>query len=344
MNNSTRVPNSVIYLIASAFQNVQYLEQNAKNIMQGNYRLGSVQDVHGIWHSARDFLQGTLRELHEIRNDGLNELRQRDIFVLGQIFDNVDLEFANDLTYYVDKLKAVAETFEDWIYRCANPNLRGAPNIYATRSLEMVNLSNELNFTRASLSTQFQKASPPYGYLTLCRGAVDLINRRDRGRVTPIRGSTHYISRTSSRRYVRDNGGGYRWWKCPSCAFRCEFYVAPGASATSTILDSDHIVTPRTISDMRYRATLSAMNHLPVEDVKDNDTLEKDTLGCAVCVAEGRHLSPGDNAFQRRGQLLNHLRARHSIHLPIDLITNRLGITVGPYAPIDTSFNVHFIR
>lgn len=346
MNGGMGANVPVTELLTSTSNYLKLLRNNAKEILQRNLQLNPVRDAFGRWHSPQHFLHEMLLSLQRIEHDGLIGLRQRDVPILRQIFDDIEVNMAYDLEPHVNEVDDIAATFEEWIYQSLYPFLRGQSSIYSNLAQSTSNLRQNLTQTRDTLLASDRSAilgrrtRPSFPPNQLCPGAIKLINGHDYGRITLINTSRYYLARDSGA-HLRANGGNYRWWNCPFCAFRCEFYVGSGSRSLSRCT---RILTPKSHPDIRYRSILSAKYHLPTEDVKDVDRLETETLGCAVCVAEGRALRRGENIFKRRGHLLSHLRARHFDYLPTGLILDRLNINVGPYAPTGPAFDVHFMK
>ncbi len=139
-----------------------------------------------------------------------------------------------------------------------------------------------------------------------CRGALQLSNRRDKGRIS-------FVERKDlseeNRQKLKAFGGAFLNWECPECSYKVRYHVAN--SATSNIHTTDEI---REHSGLRiqYRSSFLAKCHLylPLSD-KKSASPSAIKYGCVFCFAGGKDLERDKTAFTNPQAFAEHIDHKH---------------------------------
>lgn len=338
-------PSEVGIILASTADLLEDISRTIERNMTNNADLPNFVDSYGRYYSSSGYLRILLGNSESVKGDGLEDLRNLNIDVLRQLFDNIELEMAETLTRHVLKLTSISRKFEEWAYTCYEPSLRGVPNFYSSITKSVSELEQRLSRTYNDLSQQPRRAALPSdsssAWPSLCPGAIKLINSRDEGIVEST--STDDCSRAisaRSRSNLESVGGYYKWWYCGRCDYRCEFHVRD--EADMSLSDANLILPSTRFPDLYFRETLWAKFHICTANVMDTYRDGPEVLGCVICVAEGKPLR--NNIFRPRGELLRHIRNHHFDILPSEVIRDKLRVAVGETIPRASTFDMCFIK
>ncbi|RMZ80800.1 hypothetical protein DV737_g2823, partial [Chaetothyriales sp. CBS 132003] len=69
-----------------------------------------------------------------------------------------------------------------------------------------------------------------------CRGAIQVLNGRDRGKISRV---TDWDLLAENRARLRQYGGAYLWWECPQCDFRLRYHLSD--SGKTNILSTEEV-------------------------------------------------------------------------------------------------------
>ncbi len=167
-----------------------------------------------------------------------------------------------------------------------------------------------------------------------CRGAIQMLNGRDRGRISYV---TERDLLDENRARLRQFGGAYLWWQCSSCEFRLRYHVSD--SAHSNIHSTEEIRSHGGIP-IDYKSAFLTKCHLfqPKEIVGSPQrrgsifgrgsviTLPK--YGCGFCFALGKKLSHGLTSFGTGRELALHMAERHRKIMPPGPVLQKLNVAV----------------
>lgn len=171
------------------------------------------------------------------------------------------------------------------------------------------------------------------GPLTLCKGAIQILNGDDNGEVDYVKDKELSAENDT---YLRKNKGRYLWWKCTSCDFQIKFWVK--RSATSTISLTEEIKSHPGLS-VKYRSISLAKSHLFRKP--PGRTLPSHKYGCTFCVAHGQRVEKGKTAFASGKDLAQHIRAQHVNPLPAQVLLNKMNVSIGGNALTDEKVDIY---
>ncbi|KIW20321.1 hypothetical protein PV08_00896 [Exophiala spinifera] len=156
-----------------------------------------------------------------------------------------------------------------------------------------------------------------------CRGALQISNKRDRGRIS-------FVERKDlsedNEQTLKAFGGAYLNWQCPECSFKVRYHVA--SSATSSIHSTDEVREHSGVK-VQYRSSFLAKCHLylPLSD-KKSTSASAIKYGCVFCFACGKGLDRDKAAFTNPQAFAEHLEAKHRKTLPATLMLHRYDVAV----------------
>lgn len=171
---------------------------------------------------------------------------------------------------------------------------------------------------------------------TFCRGALQMSNHRDRGRISFVEKKDLF---EEDRRTLKAFGGAFLNWTCPECAYKVRYHVA--SSATSNIHTTDEVREHNGIG-LQYRSSFLAKCHLYLP-LSEKTSMSSSTsrrvsvhlslgavakYGCVFCFASGRQLERGDSAFDTARDLAEHISLEHRTALPPSMMLHRFLVAV----------------
>ena len=263
---------------------------------------------------------------------------------LSLIMDIPEVAAADYLIQIIDQILNAIHGFQEIFEQRYDPELKVKKpfgTIYETIEFREKQLQH----------LQFEAQRPPPGMheplhpedmtptepVYFCRGAVQLINDRDKGRINAVLPSELL---KENKIVLNKFGGAFLWWQCPSCDFRARFHVA--GSTSSTIHNTEEI-REHPNCEVEYRSVFLAKSHLfndpsyvgerSVEVLnrrprsfggrsnsfggRSNITTsryirESPKYGCVFCFAQGHELSWENDTMFRSGQeLAEHIADHH---------------------------------
>ncbi|KIX02529.1 uncharacterized protein Z518_08470 [Rhinocladiella mackenziei CBS 650.93] len=172
-----------------------------------------------------------------------------------------------------------------------------------------------------------------------CRGALQMINNRDKGRISHLENKDLL---PENKRKLKAFGGAFLFWECPECAYRVRYHVAN--SSSSNIHTATEIREHNGLG-IQYRSSFLARCHLylPLSEKSSTSSTSSNrrqsqsisTLsssspkyGCVFCFACGRDLERGDTAFNTPRELAEHIVLEHKRILPPSMILHRFLVAV----------------
>jgi hypothetical protein len=170
-----------------------------------------------------------------------------------------------------------------------------------------------------------------------CRGAVQVLNDNDRGRIANVSEKDLLFS---NRDVLADQGGAYLWWRCPvaSCAFKLRFHIL-GSQALSIHNNSE--IRSHPFVPLEYRSTFLIKSHLHIASDRAGTT----KYGCLFCFAEGIPLQSGQSAFNNGRELAVHVCGAHKgSKLPPAMLLEKIRVAVGGQCPMTvTRWDANFL-
>ncbi|RMZ81826.1 hypothetical protein DV738_g2113, partial [Chaetothyriales sp. CBS 135597] len=174
----------------------------------------------------------------------------------------------------------------------------------------------------------------PNQFGDFCRGAIQMLNGHDRGRINAV-ADRDLLAQHRAR--LRQYAGAYLWWECSECDFRLRYHLTD--SGKTNIVSTEevrrHDGTP-----VDYKAVFLVKCHLaqPVGTRQGSGVLRPLSLsqsdivypkyGCEFCYATGEKLVPGVTAFDNGRDLITHMGAEHSRILPPAPLLQKMNVAV----------------
>jgi len=178
-----------------------------------------------------------------------------------------------------------------------------------------------------------------------CRGALQISNSRDRGRISFVEKKDLL---EDNRRKLKAFGGAFLNWECPECSYKVRYHVA--SSAASNIHTTDEV---REVDGhgVQYRSSFMAKCHLYLplsEEITYTSATYSVSLfgrrarttswqsvsastpkyGCVFCFARGWDLERGETAFASARELIVHIAREHRDPLPASLMLHRFHVAI----------------
>ncbi|EHY59055.1 hypothetical protein HRR83_001676 [Exophiala dermatitidis] len=217
---------------------------------------------------------------------------------------------------------------------------------YRTDQLRLVPTLNPSNPLRLR-AEDMRGGTNELGYF--CRGALQLNNNLDKGRVSFVDKKTELSE--DDRLKLRVVGGAFLNWECPECAYKGRYHVA--SSGASNIHTTDDFRQHDDVA-LQYRSSFLAKCHfyLPLSDsnaMPPTRTLSRRRVGtgggghglgggyakpllqygCVFCFAQGVQLDRGNGAFITARTLAEHIALKHGGPLlPPSFILHRFLVAV----------------
>ncbi|KAK5062733.1 hypothetical protein LTR84_004807 [Exophiala bonariae] len=166
-----------------------------------------------------------------------------------------------------------------------------------------------------------------------CRGAVQILNNRDRGKISFIEKKD--LKEENSRK-LRDFGGAFLYWECADCAYKVRYHVSN--SMTSNIHTTDEFREQESAA-IQYRSSFLARSHLylPLASTtlgslgkRESLTISSSTTkyGCLFCASKGKELKRGSTAFARPEDLAEHIGTYHRKPLPPSILLHKYLVAI----------------
>ena len=167
-----------------------------------------------------------------------------------------------------------------------------------------------------------------------CRGAIQMANNRDQGKITQLR-DKELLDENKAR--LKRFGGAYLWWECNECAFRLRYHVTNSIRSSihstdeirdhmgvkveykSTFLIRCHTYQPSPSSlSSSSRGNRSSMPFFGNNNDRDRGSVSASSVkyGCVFCFALGNKLERGISAFGTGKDFASHLVEKHGKNPP----------------------------
>jgi hypothetical protein len=249
---------------------------------------------------------------------------------LAFIMDEPDAIAAEYLNEIIDQLLNAIHGFQEIFEQRYDPELKVKKpfdTIYKTIEYRETQLKNVIFDARRPPLGMHEPLRPedmsPSEPVYFCRGAVQMINNRDKGRISAVLPSELL---RENRTVLSKYGGAFLWWQCPSCEFRARFHIA--GSSSSSIHNTEEI-REHPDCDVEYRSIFLAKSHLfndpsfAGEQIinrrprsisgRNSISFASDSkYGCLFCFGQGKELSWANETMFRTGQdLAEHIAENH---------------------------------
>jgi hypothetical protein len=250
---------------------------------------------------------------------------------LSYIIDQPAAVAAAYLNEIIDQLLNAIHGFQEIFEQRYDRDLKEKKpfgKIYDTLEYREKQLKKVIHEGRRLLPSEEITPSEPVYF---CRGAVQLINGRDKGRVSSV--LPNELSR-ENKAILNEFHGAYLWWQCSSCDFRARFHIA--GSYSSSIHNTEEI-REHPGCDVVYRTLFMAKSHLysdPAYAVEGEIQVinrrprawssrnssgnirlanrNAPKYGCVFCYAQGKDLDWAEDTMFRSGQhLAEHIAENH---------------------------------
>jgi len=165
-----------------------------------------------------------------------------------------------------------------------------------------------------------------------CRGAIQMINGRDRGRLSYLE-SHELLPENRSR--LRAFGGAFLWWDCAECAYKLRYHISN--SRNSNIHTTEEVREHSDI-ELEYRSTFLVKSHLFTPQVDDSIGARGPNhvpaaYGCLFCFANGKAVDRRETPFYDARDLAEHIAAKHKKNLPPSLMMEKFQVAVEERLP-----------
>ena len=161
----------------------------------------------------------------------------------------------------------------------------------------------------------------------LCRGAIQMINNRDRGDIAYV---TEQDLLPENRARISRYKGAYLWWKCTSCEFRLRYHLS--SSAHSSIHSTQEIREHGPNVKCEYKSAFLVKSHLyqPVKrSSRGNTTSSPSKYACVFCLTQGSKVS-----FSTGKQLATHIADSHrGKKQPTPLVLEKFNVAIKGQLP-----------
>ena len=160
-----------------------------------------------------------------------------------------------------------------------------------------------------------------------CRGAVQMINGRDRGKLG-------FVDRRDlleeNRKRLNQFGGAFLWWDCQECAFRLRYHVS--SSVNSNIHSTDEVRGHNGVM-AEYKSAFLTKCHMVQSRTGRGSRgsiggRSGAKFGCVFCFANGKRLERGVSAFGTGRDLASHLAEKHRKNLPPSPLLQKFNVAV----------------
>jgi hypothetical protein len=278
----------------------------------------------------------------KILQDRLSSLGKIDYPNLAYLLDDSDALAASFLNLIIDQLlnavHGIGEIFEDHYDRTLKER-RPFDVIYKVlehreRQLKDI-IHHQMNDRRKLLPEDLRPNEAGH----FCRGAIQMINRRDRGGISQLK-DRELLDENKLR--LKRFGGAFLWWECSECTYRLRYHVTNSANASihstnevrdhqgvsveykSTFLIKCHTYQPSTALTPRSSGfSLFGSGRDPNEV-----TPSSMKYGCVFCFALGKKLQRGVTAFSNGKDLAAHLALRHKKPAPASPLLQKFNVAI----------------
>ena len=160
-----------------------------------------------------------------------------------------------------------------------------------------------------------------------CRGAIQMINGRDRGKLS-------FVDRRDlleeNRKRLNQFGGAFLWWECQECNFRLKYHVS--SSVNSNIHSTDEIRAHAGVL-AEYKSAFLTKCHMVQQGMgrRSRGSISGRSgakFGCVFCFANGKRLESGVSAFGTGRDLASHLAEKHRKNLPPSPLLQKFNVAV----------------
>ena len=176
-----------------------------------------------------------------------------------------------------------------------------------------------------------------------CRGAIAMVNRRDRGKITQLR-DRDLLDDNKAR--LKRYGGAYLWWECQECAFRLRYHVTN--SVTSSIHSTDEIRDHVGVA-VEYKSTFLIKCHTYQPNSSGSGTRSRNSISffgggndrergsisasamkyaCTFCFAAGKKLERNVTAFGTGRDFASHLVEKHRKTMPPGPLLQKYNVAI----------------
>lgn len=273
---------------------------------------------------------------------------------LAFIMDEPDAIAAEYLNEIIDQLLNAIHGFQEIFEQRYDPELKVKKpfdTIYKTIEYRESQLKNVIFDARRPPLGMHEPLRPedmsPSEPVYFCRGAIQMINDRDKGRIGAVLpGELLKENRIVLSKY----GGAFLWWQCPSCDFRARFHIA--GSLSSSIHNTEEI-REHPNCDVEYRSIYLAKSHLFTDPgyVSEEQIINRRPrsfggrsnngtvrfasnsakYGCLFCFGQGKDLSWQNETIFRTGpELAEHIAENHrkGKRIPPPLMLRKLCVAI----------------
>ncbi|KIV90101.1 hypothetical protein PV10_07442 [Exophiala mesophila] len=263
-----------------------------------------------------------------ILQERLNALSKLSYIHLSHLIDNSDQFSSQYLISIIDQLLNAALGIQKVFADHYDPSLHKRlpfSTIWKTLEYRMEQVRLIPHRSPSNPRRIIPEEQRPNEIGRFCSGALQMINLRDKGKISIVDRSN--LSEADQRK-MRDFKGVFLDWECPECNFKVHFHVS--SSTTSNIHSTDEIHQHDSIR-VQYRSSFLAKSHLylaPHSKTLGTSTRRESVTvslskratasralrpeyGCLFCYALGKDLEFGRTTFATQRHLAEHLSVRH---------------------------------
>ena len=256
----------------------------------------------------------------------IKNLQKLDYSQLKCVINDPDCLAASYLQEHVQSLDDAVYGFKKLFVEHYNSDL-GKRSPYDTIPQSLANLKLDLQDLqkdrRADRSSPMAEDEVRTGPLRFCKGAVQLINGNDYGKLGVV---SEKDLLKSNRDILRAHKGCYLWWQCSTCKFQVRYHAM--SSRAGTIETNDDELREHARVPLEYRTIWMAKSHLH----QASESGKGAKYGCLFCYGEGKKLSER-TTFATGKELATHICSRHKTELPPPLMLNKFKMAVDEKKP-----------
>jgi len=257
----------------------------------------------------------------------LTNLNKISYTKLAYILDSSDALAGSHITDVIDQLLNAVHGIQELFIIHYDPQLekrKPFDTIYQTLLFRERQMKDTVHFQM----TDTQRAKPEELLSNqtngFCRGAVMLLNGRDRGKIAYV------VPRdllTDNRERLDRYGGAYLWWECPECEFRLRYHVS--ASSHSNIHSTQELREHPGVK-AEYKSAFLCKSHLyqPLGRGSRGSVSSPAKYGCLICFAQDKK-DKGMPIFYTGRELVSHVASKHKgKNLPAPPLLQKFNIGV----------------
>lgn len=250
---------------------------------------------------------------------------------LAQVLDNSDALAGSYLNVIIDQLLNAIHGIQELFckhYDRALERRKPFDAIYKTLEFR----ESQLKDTIATQMNDIRKVKPEdqrdNQVGVLCRGAIQMINGRDRGEIAYV-AERDLLNENHAR--LSKYGGAYLWWKCTNCEFRLRYHLSMSAHSS---IHSTQEVREHPGVNVEYKSAFLVKSHLYQPVRRESRATAPEKYGCVFCACQSGKVK-GPTTFSTGRELATHVADTHrkTKDLPAPLLLQGFNVAINKKLP-----------